>query len=192
MAYDSIRTCPVHHPSAHIAPQISTRKQLLRDAKLIMIRNQLIPTLRRKDLSSHNNRACAEKANTPTDSAKDPRLVQFPANKEAILVVKQVRLQTRTVSLRFHQQQKTESTYHYRHTGRLHNNRRQNQQTENTPPILTQPFPARENNQVCNNAHTLQHDGKGHQKPDRPPHRAEVSIFAMAVFALGEAFAGIR
>jgi hypothetical protein len=87
-----------------------------------MIRNQLIPTLRRKDLGSHNNRARAEKANTTTDSAKDPRLVQFPANKEAILVIEQVCLQTRTISLRFHQQQKAESTYHYRHTGRLHNN----------------------------------------------------------------------
>jgi hypothetical protein len=87
-----------------------------------MIRNQLIPTLRRKDLGSHNNRASAEKANTTTDSAKDPRLVQFPANKEAILVIEQVCLQTRTISLRFHQQQKAESTYHYRHTGRLHNN----------------------------------------------------------------------
>jgi hypothetical protein len=60
------------------------------DPKLIMIRNQLISPLRRQDLSSHNNRARAEEADTPTNSAKDPRLIEFPADEESVLVIEQV------------------------------------------------------------------------------------------------------
>lgn len=83
------------------------------------------------------------------------------------------------------------STHHYRHAGCLHNGRQNNHQTENTPPILAQPFPASQDDQVRDHANALQDDGKGHQEPDGAPHGAEVSVFAVAVFALWEALAGI-
>jgi hypothetical protein len=72
---------------AYTSPNIPPEKQLLRDPQLIVIRNQLVSTLRWKHLGSHNNRARAEKANTPTNGAKDPRLVHFPTNEEAILII---------------------------------------------------------------------------------------------------------
>lgn len=58
------------------------------NSKLVMVRNQFIPSLRRQDLPSDDNRPSTEETNTPAHSAKDPRLVEFPANKESILVVK--------------------------------------------------------------------------------------------------------
>ena len=42
---------------------------------------------------------------------------------------------------------------------------------------------------MCNETHALENDSKGHKEADRAPHGAEVSI-AMAVFTLGEVFAG--
>lgn len=83
------------------------------------------------------------------------------------------------------------STHHDRHSGCLHNSRQSNHQTKKTPPILAQLFPARQDNQVCDQANALQNDSKGHQEPDRAPHRAEVPVFAVAVVALWEALAGI-
>lgn len=83
------------------------------------------------------------------------------------------------------------STHHYRHAGCLHNGRQTNYQTKDTPPIFAQPFPATQDDEVCDYAYALQNDSKGHQEPDGAPHGAEVPVFAMAVFALWEALAGI-
>jgi hypothetical protein len=82
-------------------------------------------------------------------------------------------------------------TYHNRHPRRLHNSRQDNQQTQNPPPILAQPFPTPENNHVGDYAHSFQHHGKGHQEPDRAPHGTEIPVVAMTVVALGETLAGI-
>jgi hypothetical protein len=52
-----------------------------------MVRNQLIPTLGRQDLASHDNRACAENTQAPANSAKDPGLVKLPADEEPVFVI---------------------------------------------------------------------------------------------------------
>lgn len=82
-------------------------------------------------------------------------------------------------------------THNNRHARCLDNSRNNNQQTKNSPSILSQPLSAGKYNQVRDDAHSLQNDCKGHEEPDGPPHRTEISVFAMAVFAGGEAFAGI-
>lgn len=83
-------------------------------------------------------------------------------------------------------------THHNRHTRRLHNRRQDNQQAQNLPPRLAQPLPARQDDDVGDDAHALEHDGKAHQEPDGPPHGAEVAVLAVAVFALGKTLAGVR
>jgi hypothetical protein len=70
-----------------MCPTTATQRTASSDPKLIMLRNQLIPTLRRQELASDNHRARAEETETPADKTKDPRLVEFPADEEPVLVV---------------------------------------------------------------------------------------------------------
>lgn len=57
-----------------------------------MIRDKLIASLGRQDLGSDDDRARADQTKAPADSAKDPRLVQTPANEESVFIVEQIRL----------------------------------------------------------------------------------------------------
>lgn len=158
-----------------------------------MIGNQLIATLRGQDLSSHENGASAEETNAPASRAKDPRLVELPANKEPVLVVIQVCLMKHDSSVwtRPRPRNTTDGTYHNRHARGLQDSRQYDQKTEKPPAVLAEPLPTREYDQIGNDAHALEHDGKGHQEPDGPPHGTEVPVLAMTIFALREALAGI-
>lgn len=158
--------------------------------QLIMVRDELIATLGREDLSREDDSASAKQTQAPTDGAKDPRFIELPANEEPVLVVEQICLE-RHVSLELYSPLSHAKTYHNRHARRLQHGGQDNQNTQKPPPVLTEPLPTRENDQVGDDTHTLEHDGEGHQEADRAPHRAEVPVFAMAVFTLGEALAGI-
>lgn len=162
--------------------------------QLIVVRDELISTLGRQDLSRNDDSASAKQTQAPADSAKDPRFIELPTNEEPVLVVEQVCLE-RPVSLvwnfLFSSLLAAPETYHNRHARRLQHGRQNNQNTQKPPAVLTKPLSARENDQVGDDTHTLEHDGKGHQEADSTPHRAEVPVFAMAVFTLGEALAGI-
>lgn len=55
-----------------------------------MIRNQLVASFRGQDLGSQNDCTSAEKTDAPTNCTKDPGLIKLPANKESVLVIKQI------------------------------------------------------------------------------------------------------
>lgn len=95
-----------------------------------MVRDKLIASLGRQDLSSDDDRARADQTKAPTDGAEYPRLVQTPANEEPVLVIEQICLQKGpsvyvqyTLALSpgycFH----WEGTYHNGHAGSLHDSR---------------------------------------------------------------------
>lgn len=85
----------------------------------------------------------------------------------------------------------TDGTYHNRHARGLQDCRQYHKKTEQPPTVLTEPLPTREYDQIGNDAHAFEHDGKGHQEPDGPPHGTEVSVLALTILALREALAGI-
>lgn len=65
------------------------------------------------------------------------------------------------------------------------------QNAEDPPTVLAEPLSATEDDHVGNDTHSLQHNGERHEESDRAPHGAEISVVAMAVFALREALTGI-
>lgn len=64
-----------------------------------MIRDQLITTFRGQNLSRDNDRASTEKTDAPADSAKYPRLIKMPPNKEPVFIIEQVCLEAESVRL---------------------------------------------------------------------------------------------
>jgi hypothetical protein len=70
--------------------------------------------------------------------------------------------------------------------GRYHD-----QNAEDSPTILTQPFPTTKDNQVGDDTHSLKDNSEGHEEPHGAPHGTEISVVAMTVFSLWKALAGI-
>lgn len=58
--------------------------------KCIIIRDQLIPTLRGQNPSRDNDRASAENSEAPADDTENPRLIEVPAHEEPIFVIVEV------------------------------------------------------------------------------------------------------
>lgn len=59
-----------------------------------MIWNQLVATLRGQNVSRDDHGSRAEQTDAPAHGAENPRLIKLPANKEPVLVVEQICLET--------------------------------------------------------------------------------------------------
>lgn len=92
--------------SISVKPQRSAR-QLLPPPSLFLsfydnltpiswVGNQLVSAFRRQHQGSGGNSNSAQDRNSPADSAQNPRVVQFPANEEAFVIVVEVGLSIRT------------------------------------------------------------------------------------------------
>lgn len=62
------------------------------------------------------------------------------------------------------------------------------QPTQHPPPILPLLLPPRQNHQIRNQRHTLNHDREGHQEANAAPHAAEIAV-VVAVALVGEVVA---
>ncbi len=82
-------------------------------------------------------------------------------------------------------------THYQRHAGTLHQPCQQKKGTQDLPAGLPLLLPADQDDEVCDQGHALDDDGKGHQEADRAPHGAERPVVALAVFVLGEGFTGV-
>ena len=82
-------------------------------------------------------------------------------------------------------------THYQRHASTLHQPSQQKQRAQDLPAGLPLLLPADQDDEVCDQGHALDDDGKGHQEADGPPHGAKRAIVALTVFVLREGLARV-
>lgn len=80
-------------------------------------------------------------------------------------------------------------TYDDGHGSAFDTAREKEQEREDLPSRLTLLSTPTENDQVRDEGHALEDDGKGHEEADAPPHGTEVPIWSMTVVVLWEVIA---
>lgn len=165
-----------------------------RECLLRSVGDQFVVAFGGKEIGSSDYARRVEDKNTPRDGAKNPALIERPADEEAVIVIVEESLQNSTIS---HAdlcapRQPNEKTYNKRHSNNLAHGDNGQQRRDHFPAALSLVAATEQHNRKGDNGRELEERGDAHQEPDAAPHGAEVAVFAMAVFVLRERRAAAR
>lgn len=78
------------------------------------------------------------------------------------------------------------TTHNQTHTSTLHHRTNHNQTRQHTPALLASLLASKNHSDIRHDRHALKHNREAHEEADGAPHGAEVAVFAMTIFVLGE------